>query len=143
MHNKRRHQILLMTPNDFHTPLDCSSLHLLFYIHSSFVYRNDVLDKSPFIRSSLSALFCTLSLVSIPECLFFHQVKPDDLCLVAPCQWLMFPWTVPPYIRFHVQSFLVTLRDGCLFFCCLKYNTHFTLCQPVFLFLFIFPLYFS
>ena len=89
--NKRRHQILLMTPNDFHTPLDCSSLHLLFYIHSSFVYRNDVLDKSPFIRSSLSALFCTLSLVSIPECLFFHQVKPDDLCLVAPCQWLMFP----------------------------------------------------
>ena len=21
-----------------------------------------------------------------------------------------------PYIRFHVQSFLVTLRDGCLFF---------------------------
>ena len=84
MHNKRRHQILLMTPNDFHTPLDCSSLHLLFYIHSSFVYRNDVLDKSPFIRSSLSALFCTLSLVSIPECLFFHQVKPDDLCLVVP-----------------------------------------------------------
>ena len=52
-------------------------------------------------------------------------------------------WTVPPYIRFHVQGFLVTLRDGCLFFCCLKYNTHFTLCQPVFLFLFIFPLYFS
>ena len=30
MHDKRRHQILLMAPNDFHTPLDCSSLHLLF-----------------------------------------------------------------------------------------------------------------
>lgn len=142
MHNKRRHQILLMTPNDFHTPLDCSSLHLLFYIHSSFVYRNDVLDKSPFIRSSLSALFCTLSLVSILECLFFHQVKPDDLCLVAPANGLCSLWTVPPYIRFHVQSFLVTLRDGCLFFVVLNITRilHYV---NLFFISFYFPLYFS
>ena len=131
MHNKRRHQILLMTPNDFHTPLDCSSLHLLFYIHSSFVYRNDVLGKSPFIRSSLSALFCTLSLVSIPECLFFHQVKPDDLCLVAPCQWLMFPLDctacffvvlnitrISHYVNlfFYFFLFFLYISHNCLFY---------------------------
>ncbi len=64
----------------------CSISILLLFTEMTF-WTNHLLS-----RSSLSALFCTLSLVSIPECLFFHQVKPDDLCLVAPCQWLMFPF---------------------------------------------------
>ena len=96
----------------------------------------------------LSVPLCPLSFVlchwfPFPNVYSFIKWSLMTCVWLLPANGLCSLWTVPPYIRFHVQSFLVTLRDGCLFFCCLKYNTHFTLCQPVFLFLFIFPLYFS
>ena len=142
MHNKRRHQILLMTPNDFHTPLTaphfifCSISILLLFTEMTF-WTNHLLSV-PLCPLS----FCTLSLVSILECLFFHQVKPDDLCLVAPCQWLMFPLDCTSLtLDFTSRAFSSPfVMAAC--FCCFKYNTHFTLCQPVFYF-FLFFLYIS
>lgn len=61
---------------------------------------------------------------------------------LLPANGLCSLWTVPPYIRFHVQGFLVTLRDGCLFFVVLNITRilHYV---NLFFYFFLFFLYIS
>ena len=95
----------------------------------------------------LSVPLCPLSFVlchwfPFPNVYSFIKWSLMTCVWLLPANGLCSLWTVPPYIRFHVQGFLVTLRDGCLFFVVLNITRilHYV---NLFFYFFLFFLYVS